>query len=141
MTSEEYLNQARRLDYYIKSTTLDLEAQKELACSVSSVGFEEHSGQRIAKDAKFVEMLHLIENRENELKWQLEKYIKLKEEILNALCKMDNDDERTILKDHYLNNYSWAKLSRELYVDEKTVRRWHQSALEHFEIPKNHIEI
>lgn len=137
MTSEEYLNQARRLDLYITNAQAELEGLMELSCSASSVGFEEHSGQRRVGDAKFVSQLYNIEDRKNELKWQIEKYKKLKAEINKAISEMKNEDERIILIEHYLKRKGWCCIARMLYVSEGTVRNWHKRALDNFAIPDN----
>lgn len=50
--------------------------------------------------------------------------------------KMENPEERLLLKYRYLKNESWEDISYELNVSYRTVHRIHASALNNFVVPE-----
>ena len=53
-----------------------------------------------------------------------------------AIEKMENPEERLLLKYRYLKNESWEDISYELNVSYRTVHRIHASALNNFVVPE-----
>ena len=117
MTSKEYLNQAYRLEQRIRLHKERLDELRDLAGSPGSPGFEEHYNPNRPTEAPFVKTLHKIMELQ---------------ETIDALCDMD---ERLVLTYRYLKNMSWSQIGDRLYVDERTVRRWHNRALSHIKVP------
>lgn len=137
MTAKEYLNQGYRLEQIIKLIKMDIEYWQELASSIQSSGFEEHYNATRNKEAPFVNTIFKIMEYEDKLNKKLELHLKLKQEMQDAIEKIDNNDERLVLEFRYIKNYTWPRIADLLYVDESTVRRWHNKALNHFTVPRN----
>ena len=57
-------------------------------------------------------------------------------EINTAIEKMENSEERLLLKYRYLKNESWEDISYELNVSYRTVHRIHALALNNFVVPE-----
>ena len=81
MTAKEYLNQAYRLEHFIRLEKEEIEYWQEIACSVSSPGYEEHFNATRNTEAPFVKTIYKIMEYQDELNNKLNKLIKLKEEI------------------------------------------------------------
>ena len=63
--------------------------------------------------------------------------INLTRDLVNtAIEKMENPEERLLLKYCYLKNESWEDISYELNVSYRTVHRIHASALNNFVVPE-----
>ena len=68
---------------------------------------------------------------------KLELHMNLKREMQTAIEEMSNQDERLVLEFRYIKNLTWPRIADLMYVDESTVRRWHNKALNHFVVPEN----
>ena len=136
MTAERYLSQAYRLDQRIQLDQAELDNLKTLAASVGSPGFEEHYNPNHPTDAPFVRTLERIWEMEQKISAELSQLIRLKQEILMVLAKVEDVDERLILTYRYLRNMSWTEIGEELGVSDRTIRRWHERALTHVIVPE-----
>ena len=137
MTAKEYLSQGYRLEQIIKLIKMDIEYWQELACSVSSPGFEERYNSTRNTDAPFVKQIYKMMEYQDLLTAKLELHIKLKTEMQQAISEMSNQDERLVLEFRDIKNVTWQRIADLMYVDESTVRRWHNKALNHFVVPEN----
>ena len=137
MTAKEYLSQGYRLEQIIKLIKMDIEYWQDLASSVSSPGFEEHFNATRNTDAPFVKQIYKMMEYQDLLTAKLELHIKLKTEMQQAISEMSNQDERLVLEFRYIKNLTWPRIADLMYVDESTVRRWHDKALNHFVVPEN----
>ncbi len=50
-------------------------------------------------------------------------------------------DEQMVLMYRYLHNYTWERIGEVLFVDARTVRRWHKKAPETTKVPEHPIRI
>jgi DNA-directed RNA polymerase specialized sigma24 family protein len=137
MTPKAYLNQAYRLEQRIELDTEELENLRTMSASVSSPGFEEHNNPNHPDDAPFVKTLDRIWEKEQKVNKELNLLLQLKDEIQDVIAKVENVDERLTLTYRYLKNYTWMRIGDEMAADERTVRRWHDRALSHVEVPEN----
>lgn len=137
MTAKEYLSQGYRLEQIIKLIKMDIEYWQDLASSVSSPGFEEHFNATRNTDAPFVKQIYKMMEYQDLLTEKLELHMKLKQEMQKAIEQMSNQDERLVLEFRYIKNLTWPRIADLMYVDESTVRRWHNKALNHFVVPEN----
>ena len=94
MTAKEYLSQGYRLEQITKLIKMDIEYWQELACSVSSPGFEERYNSTRNTDAPFVKQIYKMMEYQDLLTAKLELHIKLKTEMRQAISEMSNQDER-----------------------------------------------
>ena len=137
MTAKEYLSQGYRLEQIIKLIKMDIEYWPDLASSVSSPGFEEHFNATRNTDAPFVKQIYKMMEYQDLLTEKLELHMNLKKEMQKAIESMSNQDERLVLEFRYIKNLTWPRIADLMYVDESTVRRWHNKALNHFVVPEN----
>ncbi len=142
MTVKEYLRQAYRLDNRIHSDIAEVENLRELAGSVGSVGFEERvNNPNRSAEAPFVKCLEKMWELEAKIDKETEKLISLKAQIRDVISKVTDVDEQMVLRYRYIHNMSWEQIGNEMYVDERTVRRWHGQALLHVKMPENPVII
>lgn len=137
MTAKEYLSQGYRLEQIIKLIKMDIEYWQDLASSVFSPGFEEHFNATRNTDAPFVKQIYKMMEYQDLLTEKLELHMNLKKEMQKAIEEMSNQDERLVLEFRYIKNLTWPRIADLMYVDESTVRRWHNKALNHFVVPEN----
>ena len=137
MTAKEYLSQGYRLEQIIKLIKMDIEYWQDLASSVSSPGFEEHFNATRNTDSPFVKQIYKMMEYQDLLTEKLELHMNLKREMQKAIEEMSNQDERLVLEFRYIKNLTWPRIADLMYVDESTVRRWHNKALNHFVVPEN----
>lgn len=135
MTSKEYLNQAYRLEQRIRLHKERLDELRDLAGSPGSPGFEAHYNPNKPTEAPFVKTLHKILELEEKVNAELQLLLKLQAEIQETIDALYDVDERLVLTYRYLKNMSWSQIGDRLYVDERTVRRWHNRALSHIKVP------
>lgn len=141
MTSKEYLSQAYRLEKRINLQQRRLEELRELSTSISSPGFEEHYSASRNTDAPFVKTLDRIYELEHLTDRKLRQLVELREQIRSGIDQMESADEALVLEHRYIYNMNWIDIGHELDVDERTVRRWHNKALAHYNVPENPIMI
>lgn len=137
MTAKEYLSQGYRLEQRIRLVREEINNLQELAGSVSSPGFEEHYNATRNTEAPFIRTVYKImelEDRQNSLLNQL---LEFKQEMCEVIDSVDDLNERMVLYYRYIGNESWQDIGKRLFVDERTVRRWHNKALSHVVLPEN----
>ena len=139
MTAKEYLSQGYRLEQRIKLLKMDIEYWQDLMTSVSSPSFEEHYSSNRPTDTPFVKTIFKVMEYQDQLNEKLELHIRLRKEMTEAIEAMDNQDEKLVLHYRYVRNFTWPRIADTIGADESTVRRWHNKALSHFEIPTNPI--
>ena len=141
MTPREYLEQAYWLDHWIKSDLMEIEQMRELSQTVSSPGFGEPLFTQRNTDARFVRILARMADYETKICAELDLLTKLKEESREVIMTVENTDERVILMGRYLDHLRWREIGDMIGASERTVRRWHEDALEHVVMPENPIVI
>ncbi len=141
MTVKEYLSQAYRLENKIKLQQRRIEELRALSTSVSSPGFEEHYNSTRNMDAPFVKILEKIMEYEEESEKRIALLLDLREQMRASIQKVENPDLSLVLEYRYIYNMPWSKIGDEMYVDERTVRRWHNQALSCYKVPENPILI
>ena len=141
MTPRAYLNQAYRLEQRIKLDKEEIENLHVLSVGVGSPDLEEHYNPNRPTDASFMKTLEKVWKYEDKVKRELDLLLRLKAEMQEVISEVPSLDERLVLTYRYIKNYSWSRIGDELFVDERTVRRWHDRALSHVILPENPIVI
>ena len=142
MTVKEYLRQAYRLDNRIHSDLAEMDNLREMAGSVGSPGFDERpNNPNRPTEAPFVKCLEKMWDLEAKINKETGKLVSLKTQIREVIAGVTDIDEQMVLRYRYIHNMSWEQIGNELYVDERTVRRWHGQALLHVKMPENPIVI
>ena len=137
MTVKEYLGQAYLLDQRIKSHTIELEELREMSQSISSPGFEEQYNASINTDAPYEKTLIKIMDMESQILSEMNLLVELKAQIHEVISQIEKPEYQTALRYRYIHNYSWPRIGDMLYVDETTVRRWHNKAIAKITLPEN----
>ena len=137
MTAREYLNQAYRLEQRMALDRERLEDLRTLSSSVGSPGLEPRRNANCPTEASFVNIVHRIVDQEEKVARELKLLVKLKIEIQEVIDRLPDTDERLVLTYRYLKSMSWSQIADRLYVNERTVRRWHGNGLSHIRIPAN----
>ena len=137
MTAKEYLSQGYRLEQRIRLVREEIVNLQELAGSVSSPGFEEHYNATRNTEAPFIRTIYKIMELEDKQNSLLNQLLEFKQEMCDVIDSVDDLNERMVLYYRYIGNESWQDIGKRLFVDERTVRRWHNKALSHVVLPEN----
>ena len=142
MEIKEYLKQAYLLDKRIQHYLEDIKRRRLMATSVSSPRYDIDRVQTSKNtEAPFVKSLNKIMDSEAKINEKLILFIRLKEQILDMISKLESVDEQLLLTYRYLNNMTWDEIAKELHASRATVLRWHGNALVKSKMPENPIDI
>lgn len=136
MTAKEYLKKARYLDELIDSKLRELERLKDLSKSISGSNFESHYNPNRPTEAPFEKWIGKVDETEREISNQIYALLDLKTKIEAAVSQMKNPEEQVVLRRRYIDGFSWELIGRKMNISERTVRRIHGSALQHFIVPE-----
>ena len=129
MTAYEYLNQVYYIDRKIKFDLMELEELRARATSISSPSFGEKVKSTAKTEAPFVRELERIWKQEAKVNAELNELEAKRAEGKSAIERLENKDERFILLYRYINRMTWEEIGLEMSMSERTVRRYHRSAL------------
>lgn len=135
MTVKEYLNQGYRLEQRIGLLQDEIQELRQMSVSISSPGFGEHHNPNRSTSAPYERLVIKIMELEEQSARQLEKLIHYKEELKQVIHGLEDKDERMVLYYRYICNKTWSSIADTLFADERTVRRWHNRAIDHVTIP------
>ena len=138
MIAKDYLKRAYLLDKQINVEIQELESLKSMRGQVQGVFYGERIGTNPNRnlEAPFVKTIEKIWEREHRLNEKIDKLVDLKTEINAAIDRMENVEERLLLKYRYLKNESWEDIAMDLNVSYRTVHRIHAAALRNFVVPE-----
>ena len=139
MTAKEYFKQAYLLDQRIDCDLKEVASLRGMAEAITSMRQNDPVQTSRKREASFVHTLEKVIDMEERIKREIDTLISLKNEIRAVINTVEDETERTVLQYRYINNYKWQRIGRELNADSRTVRRWHESALRHVVLPKNHV--
>lgn len=141
MTKKEYLHQAYRLDHKIRSDIEEVGRLREMAVSISAPQMGDRVQTSKNLDASFATTLNKIFDMEEKINQEIDLFISLKKEIRDVIEKVENTDEQMVLRYRYIHNMTWDEIGDELFIDARTARRWHGTALTHITLPENPIKL
>lgn len=138
MIAKDYLSRAYLLDKQINVEIQELESLKSMRGQVQGVFYGERIGTNPNRnlEAPFVKTIEKIWEREQSLNEKIDRLVDLKTEINAAIDKLEDVEERLLLKYRYLKNESWEDIAMDLNVSYRTVHRIHASALRNFVVPE-----
>jgi len=125
MMAKEFLRQAYRLNELINSDLEELQNLRELSRSVSSPVFEEKISGTKSTDPPFVRYVGKIIDLEKQIQQEVDRLVKLKSDIREAINQMQNVDEKLLLRYRYINFLNWEEICVNLNVSIRTVHRLH----------------
>lgn len=133
MTAKEFLNQPFDLQRQIRIKEKRIQCYRELACSVSSPGFEEHYSSSRNTKAPFERYLDKINILEEELIRDYSELEKLKHTVDVAIDGMEDPIEELVLRYRYSKLMKIDDIASEMQYSVRWIKRVHARALEHFE--------
>ena len=138
MIAKDYLKRAYLLDKQINVEIQELESLKSMRGQVQGVFYGERIGTNPNRnlEAPFVKTIEKIWEREQSLNEKIDRLVDLKTEINAAIDKLEDVEERLLLKYRYFKNESWEDIAMDLNVSYRTVHRIHAAALRNFVVPE-----
>lgn len=130
MTVQEFLNQGRILYKKIESLKVQLRYLHELADSTNSRPFDEpvvHK-QRSGK-AKFEFYIDKIFAKEDELNNKINELLEIQNKIEELISQLDDPIEILILRERYINCFTWEEIETRTDYSRSYIFKMHQSAL------------
>lgn len=133
MKAKEYLQQLRKLDTVIQQKKTELANLRETLTSVSSpkISEEKVSGDNLG-GAGFEDTIANIDELEQEITWELGKFVALKHRIINEIHTLDNGVYIQLLYKRYIEFKSLEEISNEMYYGYRHIKRLHGFALQKF---------
>lgn len=132
---KEYLNSYRELKEEYLREKEESEFWHSLAYSVSASKMDE-SGVTKTSISNF-QPVDVYLDLEEKCKEHARELYKQKTEIREAINRIDNSIYRDVLKKHYIYNYSFRYIEKQMFLGEGYVYKLHAKAINAFEIPKN----
>ena len=129
MTAKEYLEQVYYLDSRIRSNLQELADLRKMVYSVSSPSLEQSYNPNRPTEAPFVRGIESMDILERQIKAETDSLFRFKEGIRTAINTVENHDEQMVLRYRYIHKMTWKQIGAKMGVNEKTARRWHDSAL------------
>ena len=133
MEAREFLNRPFDLNNRINDKKVKLECYRELSCSVSSPGFEDHYSSSRNTRAPFERYLEKIDALEEEIAADYKKLYALRCEVDNAIDLVEDPMEQMILRYRYIELMSMPEISVQMHYSLHWTKRLHRRALDDFE--------
>lgn len=128
MTAKEYLNQAYRIDQRINSKIEQVSSLRTLATkATSTLSDTPPSGTRNVH--RMEDIIVKIINMENEINYDIDKLVDLKQEIINTIKSVNNPEQQTLLELRYLCFRTWEEISVEMGYSIRHIYRLRDEAL------------
>ncbi|CUQ79771.1 hypothetical protein [[Clostridium] innocuum] len=133
MQGNEFLNRPFILNNKINDKKIKLGFYRELSCSPSLPGFEEHFSSNPNTKAPFVRYLEKIDDLEREIVEDYKKLDEIKTEVDNAIDVVEDPMEQMILRYRYLEFLSMPDISVRMHYSLRWTKKLHRRALDSFE--------
>lgn len=134
MNAKQFLRQAYKLNELIESDKEELENLRSLSESISGDMTQERVQTSTSSD-KIVNIIARIVDLENEIHDEIEQLIALKKQIRDVINKLENVNEKLVLKYRYLMFFQWEEICDKMHYSPRQIHRFHDSALENIEVP------
>jgi len=135
MTAKQYLNQARTLEYAIKSKQEELRCLTEKSRYLQSTALSERIQSSHINSSNAI--IDKIIDMQAEINAEIEHLLDLKAEIRQRIATVYNPVYIAVLTDKYLNFFTLEQIAERTEKDYSTVRRWHGQALQVFRKENN----
>ena len=130
MNAKEYLEQIESLTIRIEQMENRLECMRETAGGAAAIRYDKERVQTtIANSPLERDVLRIIELSDDifELKMKWQALVAEAKEKINAL---ENENDRIVLTMHYIQSYSFGRMSAELCKDIRWLKRVNNRALD-----------
>lgn len=134
MRAKEYLQQLKRLDTVINQKKMELRDLRIMAQGLSSIDYSKDRVQTSsAGDAQFVKILNNIVDLDEEINFEINRFIEKKHEIINKIISMENAKYIEILYKRYVELKHLEAIAVEMNYTYQYTRELHGYALQEFE--------
>ena len=135
MTAKQYLNQAKTLEYAIKSKQEELHYLTEKSRYIQNTALSEriqssHNNNSNAIIDKIIDM-------ETEINSEIEHLLDLKAEIRQKIALVYNPVYIAVLTDRHINCMTFEQIAERTDKDYSTICRWYGQALQVFRKENN----
>ena len=130
MTAKEYLDEIRVITERIKQKEIQLECLRETAGGAAAIRYDKDRVQTTIADSPLErDVLRIIELSDDifEMKMKWQALVAEAKEKINAL---ENENDRIVLTMHYIQAYSFGRMSAELCKDIRWLKRVNNRALD-----------
>lgn len=136
MNAKKYLNQIRYIDELIQSNNQEVKELKELYDSIAGTDYSKERVQESSEstDARFVKIVEKILELEEIIRNQNAEMLDLKLQIKKVINNLENNDEKLLIQEKYINFKTIKQISEEMHVSERTAKRIHKRALENIKV-------
>jgi DNA-directed RNA polymerase specialized sigma subunit len=124
----KYLKRLKTLDKQIDRNILELEKWQSRACKITSVITDMPRGSNVTD--KMSENVANMIDINNQINADTDKYVDTKAEINKKIDAIDDDRLRNILKDRYINYWTWEEIAWKNNYSWQHVYRLHEQALD-----------
>ena len=135
MTAKQYLNQARTLEYAIKSKQEELHYLTEKSRYIQNMALSGRIQSSPVNNSNSI--IDKIIDMENEINFEIEQLLDLKSEIRQRIALVYNPVYIAILTDRYINCMTFEQIAEKLEKDYSTICRWYGQALQVFRKENN----
>ena len=133
MQAKEFLNRPFILNNKINDKKIKLECYRTMASSVSSPGFEEHYSSSKNTSAPYMKYLEKAMELESEIESDYKKLNDLLLEVDEAIDKVDDLNEQTILRYRYVMFMTMSQIAQKIHYTLRWTQETHRNALSNFE--------
>ena len=131
MTAKEYLEQIGRLEHKIACMKDRADYYDHMSYSIPGQDFTRERVQTPPNyEAPFLRWLIKLDEIKREIAKKEDELKNLKAEALMKIEALDNEDYKNVLIYRYFDHKKWGDIAAKMYASEKTVRRWHENALQ-----------
>ena len=134
MTVKEYLSGLRLLNIKIKHKLQEAEELRALAFGTASINSDSERVQTSPSgDGRQMSMVNRYVDLEAEIQTLVDKYVVMKDEIINRIHQLEDARYVEVLFKRYVEYKSLLRISKEMKYDYDYVRYLHRKALKNFE--------
>ena len=124
MTAKQYLGRVRRVDREISALLRMVEKTRESVTSITQK--YDSDGAQSSKDPHKFDKLAELESLVDE---KVDQLVDLKAEILRTIMKLEDNRQRMVLMEYYLEMKTWEQVAVDLHYSYMHVTRIHGYAL------------
>lgn len=130
--AKEYLNSIKRIDKEIKKKTSEIYQLKTMALSITVATDSERVQSSGDKDRLGATVAKIID-KEKEIDEEVDKYIDIKQKIINQINNMSQESYSDILYYRYVACMKWDDVMDNTHISHSHIFRLHGQALMEFE--------
>lgn len=143
MDAKTYLSQARHLNNQIKSYELELEYVNNLALGPTGPNYQADTLPSTVPQLKSSFQIYLakVHELENIISDEINKLLKLKEEIMRTIAKINNPRLELVLRERYVNCRNWEDIGHDLNFSKVYLYKLHRDGLNLIEVPQEYSKV